>query len=390
MSALHSIFAQIALLVLIIGALLFGIRYVGTEGTVSFLAATSTRQSATVAQTASTPAAVPETEVPPQPASRAATTTVKKTTVKANNAVSVTASSSYPEVTRIRNPYSTPALSFDDINVAARQALVNILCTSNGDSLRPISGSGTIIDPRGIILTNAHVAQYVLLAQSREINLSCVVRTGSPAQPRWIPHVLYIPAAWIQKHAADITSSHATGTGELDYALLYIAGTLDGTPRPTAFPALPVDTREAIGFVEDQVLAASFPAEFLGGISTQSALYPSSSIARILQLMTFGSHNVDVISVGGTIQAQAGSSGGAIVNAWGRLIGVITTTIEGMTTADRDLRATTLSYINRDLATQTGLDLDTFLGLDPASVSTDFALRELPQLAQLLLQNIYR
>ena len=390
MSALHSIFAQIALLVLIIGALLFGIRYVGTEGTVSFLAATSTRQSATVAQTASTPAAVPETEVPPQPASRAATTTVKKTTVKANNAVSVTASSSYPEVTRIRNPYSTPALSFDDINVAARQALVNILCTSNGDSLRPISGSGTIIDPRGIILTNAHVAQYVLLGQSREINLSCVVRTGSPAQPRWIPHVLYIPAAWIQKHAADITSSHATGTGELDYALLYIAGTLDGTPRPTAFPALPVDTREAIGFVEDQVLAASFPAEFLGGISTESALYPSSSIARILQLMTFGSHNVDVISVGGTIQAQAGSSGGAIVNAWGRLIGVITTTSEGMTTADRDLRATTLSYINRDLATQTGLDLDTFLGLDPASVSTDFALRELPQLAQMLLKNIFR
>ena len=106
--------------------------------------------------------------------------------------------------------------------------------------------------------------------------------------------------------------------------------------------------------------------------------------------MTFGTNSADVISLGGTIQAQAGSSGGAIVNAWGRLIGIITTTSEGATTAERDLRAVTLGYINRDLATQTGFDLQAVLAGDPASQVEDFTVREAPQLIKLLLEKIIR
>ena len=93
-------------------------------------------------------------------------------------AASTTADTSV--ATRIEHPYPTPSESSDAVNSAARAALVNILCTSRG-SVRPISGSGVIIDSRGVILTNAHVAQYVLLAENPAINLSCVIRTGSPA-----------------------------------------------------------------------------------------------------------------------------------------------------------------------------------------------------------------
>src|SRR3989344_252919 len=50
------------------------------------------------------------------------------------------------------------------LNEQVRAAVVNILCiTGSGGPLNSISGSGVIIDPRGIILTNAHVAQYFLL-----------------------------------------------------------------------------------------------------------------------------------------------------------------------------------------------------------------------------------
>ena len=54
------------------------------------------------------------------------------------------------------------------------------------------------------------------------------------------------------------------------------------------------------------------------------------------------------------------------MNPWGRLIGLITTTSEASTTAARDLRAITLSYINTDLQAQSGADLDAILQGDLA------------------------
>jgi hypothetical protein len=43
-----------------------------------------------------------------------------------------------------------------------RGAIVNIICIQGG-GLRGSSGSGVIVDPRGIILTVAHVGQNFLL-----------------------------------------------------------------------------------------------------------------------------------------------------------------------------------------------------------------------------------
>ena len=52
-------------------------------------------------------------------------------------------------------------VSFSKINEVTRDAIVNIFCTTkSGGSFKPITGSGVVIDKRGIILTNAHVAQY--------------------------------------------------------------------------------------------------------------------------------------------------------------------------------------------------------------------------------------
>jgi len=325
--------------------------------------------------TSSKVAAVPRPKV-------SAVISAKKQSTASPHAIPAVASTSTNVATRIENPYPNPPESSDVVNAAARAALVNILCRSNG-SIRPISGSGVIIDPRGVILTNAHVAQYVLLSENPAINISCTIRTGSPARAAWAASVLYMPPMWVAAHVAELNTTQATaGTGEHDYALLAITGAIDSTiPLPPGgFPSLPFDARERIGFTGDQVLVASYPAEFLGGSAAESSLYAVSSLGQIGTLLTFAKGTVDVISLGGLIGAQSGSSGGAVVNPWGQLIGLITTTSEGATTAERDLHALTLAYISRDFAAQTGTDLSLYLQTNLAARLADFNANLLPGL----------
>jgi hypothetical protein len=224
------------------------------------------------------------------------------------------------------------------------------------------------------------VAQYVLLSESPQIDLSCTIRTGSPAQARFTAEVLYMPKAWVNVHASEINQSSPLGTGEHDYALLVIVGNVDGTPIQTPLPYLPLDTRQGIGFLDDQVLGAGYPAEFAGGLAAQSGLYPVTSISNIKQLLTFTANSIDLFSVGGVIEAQGGSSGGPVINMWGRLIGIITTTSEGATTAERDLRALSLSYINTDIALQSGKDLQTILDGNVMAAADDFRRNSAPGL----------
>lgn len=294
------------------------------------------------------------------------------------------------QAARIENPYPFPPKTFAAVNDEARLALVNIFCAARAGSLRPTSASGVIIDSRGVILTNAHVAQYVLLASDPRIDLSCTIRTGSPAVARFVPEVLYIPSVWIEEHAKDIKTARPVGTGEHDYALLRIKGTLlSNATIPEAFPFLPLDLRERIGFMDDQVLVASYPAEFIGGATAQLSLFPVTSITTIKGLLTFGDNGtIDLVSIGGVVGAQSGSSGGAIVNAWGRLIGLISTTSEGATTDDRDLRAITLNYINRDIAMQSGLDLPTILAGDIKKEAYAFNTVIAPTLIKLLTDEL--
>ena len=325
---------------------------------------------ATASSTVAQKAALPPTTV-----------VVQKQKKPSNEAISSSASSSQDEAVRIQNPYATPAESFDQVNTDARDALVNILCEPRGGgSLRPISGSGVLIDPRGVILTNAHVAQYVLLSESPQVDLMCFIRTGSPAQAEWSAAVLYIPPVWISAHASEILNAHPTGTGEHDYALLYITGSVSGNSLPASFPYLPIDTRPAIGFPGDTVLVASYPAEFVGGIAAQYDLYSASSVTTVKQLLTFETGSADLLSLGGIIEAQSGSSGGAVVNAWGRLIAIIATTSDGTTTEARDLRGVTLSYIDADLKVQSGFGLTATLQGDPAAETKNFNATLLPQL----------
>lgn len=282
-------------------------------------------------------------------------------------------------------------VSFSKINEFTRTALVNIFCTTkNGGYFNPTTGSGIIIDKRGIILTNAHVAQYFLLKNYLTENfVDCVIRVGSPAKTLYRAKLIFISPSWIKNNASNINEDSPKGTGEDDYALLLITERTDPTKTISdsfSFIELLYDTENIKK--GDSVLLAAYPAGFLGGISVSKDLYISSSVVQIIDLFTFKEGTFDLFSISGSVVAQRGSSGGAVVNTENKLIGIIvTSSIEG-TTADRDLRAITISHINRSFIKETGFDLQTFFKGDMLAESNVFNENIAPALTQLLVNEL--
>jgi len=274
-----------------------------------------------------------------------------------------------------------PTKSQEQINIETRAALVNILCTSR-TGINGISGSGIIVDSRGVILTNAHVGQYFLLRDYiTPGNTICSVRIGSPAQERYTATLLYLPPAWVAENASQLAAVQATGTGENDYAFLLITGRTDpATALPSSFDRLEMDRGYAD--IGDQMLLAAYPAGFLGGEAVQKNLYISSAIAYVTQLFSFGGNKkVDLFSIGGTVVSQGGSSGGAVVRLRdGKLAGIITTSTTAASTENRDLRAVSLSHIDDSLAAAGKGGIVSILSGDLSAKAADFNTNLAPSL----------
>ncbi|PIR85463.1 hypothetical protein COU15_00620 [Candidatus Kaiserbacteria bacterium CG10_big_fil_rev_8_21_14_0_10_45_20] len=273
------------------------------------------------------------------------------------------------------------------LNETVRNSVVNILCTTEGaGQLNPISASGVFIHPSGVVLTNAHVAQYLLLKDYPVPNfIECVARTGSPASPKYTFELLFIPPSWIQENASKIVQESPRGNGEYDYALLYVTGGVsDQIVVPETFPYLKIAVDGPNQ--NDPVLLAGYPAGFLGGITVQKELYAVSANALVGEIFTFGGNTPDLFSIGGSIVAQQGSSGGAVARQDGALVGLIVTSSDAETTENRDLRAIATPYIIRDFEKQSGASLSLYLSGDFREQSRIFNLTVAPTLTKTLLQ----
>ncbi len=303
------------------------------------------------------------------------------------------------ETTTITVPFLPPIQtapvpsSFTNVNASVRNAIVNILCTTkSGGSLNPISGSGLVIGPEGVILTNAHVAQYLLLKDYGMPNyVECVARTGSPARNMYTLELLYISPEWIANNKETLIEQNPTGTGEHDYALLRITGRTDPNlvvsfPVPFIHPEINEPAEGA------NVLVAGYPAGFLGGITIQKDLYSASAISTVKKMYTFDLQKgtADLMSVGGTVIAQKGSSGGTVVNANGDAIGLVVTSTDAEKTEDRDLRAITLAHVNRDLSENAGITLDSLLKSNLAAYARTFNTAVAPKLTKTLVDVLSR
>ena len=238
-----------------------------------------------------------------------------------------------------------------------KEALVNVYCTyTNDNSIRTTTGTGFFVHPDGVVLTNAHVAQFLLLETVTDRGTTeCVIRSGNPATPRYLASLLYIPPAWIQSNAASLMDEAPTGTGERDYALLHTYASVDRTPMPAQFPALAVDTSLLTrNTINQAVSAAGYPIADSNRDRSLSTLYPAHATTSISNLYTFGTNLADVMSLRGSVVGMQGSSGGPILNEAGQVIGLITTRGDDRADGAGSLRAISLSYIDRTIAQETG------------------------------------
>lgn len=266
---------------------------------------------------------------------------------------------------------------------ALRSALVNIICYAPaGSSLRSISGSGVIIDQKGIILTNAHIAQNFLL---EDRNVSCTIRAGSPAVDKYKASLIYIPSEWVEANADILTETNPSGTGEYDFAFLAIDKSADRDKLPYSFPSIPLATSPPN--TGTPVIVASYGAQFLESSQIRSSLFPTVVFGSVKDVFTFASTTIDVLALGGSAAAQEGSSGGGVSNINSELVATITTSTTKGTTDTRKLDAITASYIRAEYLRETGQPLDILLSKITSTSIADFA-PEIPALKSILIANL--
>lgn len=243
-------------------------------------------------------------------------------------------------------------------------ALVNIFCTyTTSDYVRTTTGTGFFVDADGVIMTNAHVAQFLLLEQTEEFGVTeCIVRSGNPASPRYLAELLYLPPAWVQANAGLLYEAAPMGTGERDYALLYASQRIDNQPLPATFPALELDdSLLPTSMKNESVTAAGYPAQNLILNGPTADLIPQQAETSISELYTFGSNYADVISIRGSAVGAEGASGGPVLNTDGEVIGMIVTRGDDTIDGTGSLRAITLSHIARTIKEESGLTLEASL-----------------------------
>lgn len=264
------------------------------------------------------------------------------------------------------------ASPFNTILNDSEDAVVNILCTSQSGNLISVStGSGVIIDPRGIILTNSHVAQDLLFTDPSQPPVKdCTVRQGHVFSSLYKVSVLYIPLSWAQANKGIDENQIPQGTGQGDYALLAITKSATGGLLPSSFPYIsPVTSyRNPLG---ENVLAIGYPAESIQG-SLQARVPEKSALTSIANIFTLDGSGADILQTSPNIVAQRGASGGALVDKNDGLIGLIVSVQnQSISSGVEALEAINTSYIFQNF-TSAGVSLSA-LAADPTTAAQNFA-----------------
>ena len=275
---------------------------------------------------------------------------------------------------------------YDDAKTKA--AVVNIICSSKKKGLPSMTGSGVVINPEGIILTNAHVGQYFLLSEYLATGeLRCAIRGGNPARTLYKAEILYISSTWIEENSKNIIGVKGKGTGENDFSLLRIAESSDGRALPSPFPHIPYSLTSSFKAKSPAVITA-YPAEYIPDGDISRKLYALSAPTELIKAYTFEKTTTDLVSLHGSYLAQRGSSGGALVGADGELKGIISTASIKFYDGVRRLYAITTGHVDRVINRESEESLAELLSGNMSRKAVRFQLQTAPRLELLLRSSI--
>lgn len=241
-----------------------------------------------------------------------------------------------------------------------KKSTANILCSrrvSNG--IEKHTGSAAAIDSSGVYLTNAHVAINILLEQTLAYGeMSCFIRTGTPAKNTYKAEIVYIPKQWILNNKNILTNHSPTGSGEKDYAIIRAVPTSTG--NEVSLSSYFQITTSSLS-TNDSLYLSGYPASPTSGNLLDSSLYSLTQKVSVKDVYSFNAFSSDSFGTSATLLAENGSSGGAVASTDGKLIGIMFATSIDNYSQQKNIRGITLSYIKRDLLKNTGKSLDWYI-----------------------------
>jgi hypothetical protein len=260
---------------------------------------------------------------------------------------------------------------WNNIYTNSKQSVVNIFCVATKGNMVSIStGSGVVINEKGYILTNSHVAENFLVPGK-----DCSIRQGEIASDKYKASLVYINENWLRKNAGVLFTKSARGTGENDFALLSINSKIDGSGIDSNILHTDINQSELTEQNKgNKILIAGYPASTLGALSLRKYLNFVADVNNISNVFTLDGTHVDVFETEVTKVGQHGSSGGGIFDAQNHLVGLIVSVSDE--SGNAKINALTTTYISRTLKNETGKTLEEFLSTDKNILLASFLLKQ--------------